>query len=108
MLLAAAMGWRATNVRAVGSVNVPTAVLNLTMIAGPATLGDGLAGRGDVAPRALAFAVFLLGAFAGGMLLKVDVWVPLALAVVVAMWVAFELERERGGGAALAADFRPR
>lgn len=98
MLLAAAMSWRATNVRAVGSVNVPTAVLNLTLIAGPATAGaagSGLAGRGDVAPRALAFAVFLLGAVAGGLLLKVDLWVPLALAVVMALWVAFELERER-------------
>lgn len=36
-LLAAAMSWRTTNVRALGSVNVPTAVLNLTLVAGPGT-----------------------------------------------------------------------
>ncbi len=96
MLLAAAMSWRATNVRTVGSVNVPTVVLNLTLIAGPATAGDGLAGRGDLGPRAIAFAMFLLGALAGGLLHKIELWVPLALAVVLAIVVAVALERERG------------
>ena len=94
-LLAAAMGWRTTNVRALGSENVPTAVLNLTLLAGPATQRPGLAGAGDVRPRALALACFLGGAVAGGLLVRIDVWVPLALAVVVSLAVGFALSRQR-------------
>jgi uncharacterized membrane protein YoaK (UPF0700 family) len=94
-LLAAAMSWRTTNVRQLGSVNVPTAVLNLTMLAGPATPGGGLAGAGDLWPRALALACFLGGAVTGGLLLKVDLWVPLALAVVLSLLVGIGLSRAR-------------
>jgi uncharacterized membrane protein YoaK (UPF0700 family) len=94
-LLAAAMGWRTTNVRALGSPNVPTSVLNLTMIAGPRTRGNGLAGPADLGPRALALACFLGGAVAGGLLLKIDLWVPLASALLLSLLVGIELSRER-------------
>jgi len=94
-LLAAAMGWRTTNVRALGSVNVPTAVLNLTMLGGPGTPGPGLAGLADLRPRALALACFLGGAVAGGLLLRIDVWVPLAVAVLISVLVGIVLSRER-------------
>ncbi len=97
VLLAAAMSWRATNVRALGSINVPTAVLNLTMIAGPGTRGGGLAGAADLQPRVLAFACFLGGAVAGGLLLKLDLWVPLALAVSLSLLVGIDLSRKRAG-----------
>jgi uncharacterized membrane protein YoaK (UPF0700 family) len=92
-LLAAAMGWRATNVRALGSVNVPSAVLNLTMIAAPPIPGAGLAERRDLQARALALACFLGGAVVAGLLLKIDPWVPLALAVAVSLGVAIVLTR---------------
>jgi uncharacterized membrane protein YoaK (UPF0700 family) len=95
VLLAAAMGWRTTNVRALGSVNVPTTVLNLTMVAGPITPSGSLAGPGDLRPRALALACFLGGAVAGGLLLKVDPWVPLALATLLSVLVGLDLSRER-------------
>jgi uncharacterized membrane protein YoaK (UPF0700 family) len=94
-LLAAAMGWRTTNVRALGSVNVPTSVLNLTMLAGPATPRPGLAGGADLRPRALALACFLAGAVAGGLLVQIDAWVPLALAAAISLGVGFALSRER-------------
>jgi uncharacterized membrane protein YoaK (UPF0700 family) len=95
VLLAAAMGWRATNVRALGSVDVPTTVLNLLMAAGPTVPSGGLAGVDDLRPRALAFVCFLGGAVTGGLLLKVDVWMPLALAVVLSLLVGLGLSRER-------------
>jgi uncharacterized membrane protein YoaK (UPF0700 family) len=94
-LLAAAMSWRTTNVRQLGSVNVPTTVLNLTMLAGPATPGGVLAGAGDLRPRALAFACFLVGAVTGGLLLKIDLWVPLAVAALVSLLVGIGLSRAR-------------
>jgi uncharacterized membrane protein YoaK (UPF0700 family) len=94
-VLAAAMGWRTTNVRALGSVNVPTSVLNLTMLAGPATPRPGLAGGADLRPRALALACFLAGAVAGGLLVQIDAWVPLALAAAISLGVGFALSRER-------------
>jgi uncharacterized membrane protein YoaK (UPF0700 family) len=94
-LLAAAMGWRTTNVRALGSVNVPTAVLNLTMSAGPGPSGPGLAGPADLRPRVLAFACFLAGAVAGGLLLELATWVPLATALLVSLVVGVALTRER-------------
>lgn len=93
VLLAAAMGWRATNIRALGSVNVPTTVLNLLMATGPTAPSGGLAGADDLRPRALALACFLGGAVAGGLLLKVDVWVPLALTVVLSLLVGLDLSR---------------
>lgn len=102
-LLAAAMGWRTTNVRALGSVNVPTAVLNLTMSAGPLTPGPGLAGAADLRPRALALACFLGGAVAGGLLLRIDAWVPLAVAALVSVLVGIGLARERAAHAGLVA-----
>jgi hypothetical protein len=92
-LLAAAMGWRTTNVRALGSVNVPTAVLNLTMLAG--SPGAGPAELADLRPRVLALACFLGGAAAGGLLLRIDAWAPLAVAVVVSLLVSIALTRER-------------
>jgi uncharacterized membrane protein YoaK (UPF0700 family) len=92
-LLAAAMGWRATNVRAVGSVNVPSAVLNLTTIAAPPVPGAGLAEPRDLQARALAFACFLAGAVVGGLLLEIDSWVPLALALAVSLGAAIVLTR---------------
>jgi uncharacterized membrane protein YoaK (UPF0700 family) len=100
-LLAAAMGWRTTNVRALGSVNVPTAVLNLTMLAG--SPGAGPAGLADLRPRVLALACFLGGAAAGGLLLRIDAWVPLAAAVVVSLLVSIMLTRARGVPHALTA-----
>jgi uncharacterized membrane protein YoaK (UPF0700 family) len=96
VLLAAAMGWRTTNVRALGSVNVPTAVLNLTLLAGPGSPGAGLAGAADVRPRVLALACFLGGAVTGGLLLRIDAWVPLAVAAVVSLLVGLALSRARG------------
>jgi uncharacterized membrane protein YoaK (UPF0700 family) len=95
VLLAAAMGWRTTSVRALGSVNVPTAVLNLTMLAGRGAPGPGLAGLADLRPRVLALACFLAGAVAGGLLLRIDAWVPPAVAVVVSLLVGIALSRER-------------
>jgi uncharacterized membrane protein YoaK (UPF0700 family) len=94
LLLAAAMGWRTTNVRALGSVNVPTAVLNLTMLAGPGTPRAGLVGLADLRPRALALACFLGGAVAGGLMLRIDAWVPLAVAVLISLLVGIALSRE--------------
>jgi uncharacterized membrane protein YoaK (UPF0700 family) len=94
-LLAAAMGWRTTNVRALGSVNVPTAVLNLTMLAGSGTPGAGPASLADLRPRVLALACFLGGAAAGGLLLRIDAWAPLAAAVVVSLLVSITLTRQR-------------
>lgn len=94
-LLGAAMGWRTTNVRALGAVNVPTAVLNLTLIAGPATPGGGLAGGADLGPRALALACFLAGAVAGGLALRLDPWVPLAVATLLTAALSVGLIRQR-------------
>jgi uncharacterized membrane protein YoaK (UPF0700 family) len=90
VLLAAAMSWRTTNVRVLGSVNVPTTVLNLTMIA-----GRGLAAPADLTPRALALAALLAGALAAGLLLKAELWVPLATATALSLLVGLALSRER-------------
>jgi hypothetical protein len=74
---------------------VPTTVLNLTMAASPTAPGGALAGAGDLRPRALAVACFLGGAVTGGLLLKVDLWLPLALATLLSLLVGLDLSRER-------------
>jgi hypothetical protein len=69
--------------------------LNLTMLGGPATPGVGLASLADLSPRALALAYFLAGAVAGGLLLRIDPWVPLAVAVMISVVVGIALSRQR-------------
>ena len=66
-----------------------------TPAAAPTTPGGGLAGAGDLRPRALAFACFLGGAVAGALLLKIDPWVPPALAALLSLLVGIDLSRER-------------
>jgi uncharacterized membrane protein YoaK (UPF0700 family) len=91
VLLAAAMGWRTTNVRALRSINLPTAVLNLTM---SASSGAGPADAADLVSRSLGLVCLLAGAIVGGLLVQLDPWVPLALAVLVSVLVAGGLSRQ--------------
>jgi uncharacterized membrane protein YoaK (UPF0700 family) len=78
--LAAVMAMRTTLVRNLGSVDVPTTVLNLTLSAVAAGTPGGLAGPEHLRLRAASLAALLVGAFAGGLALNHDLWAPLALA----------------------------
>ncbi len=80
--LAAVMALRNTLVRNLGSVDVPTTVLNLTLSSVAAGTPGGLAGHEHLRLRFASLGALLLGAFAGGLALDHDLWVPLALAAV--------------------------
>jgi uncharacterized membrane protein YoaK (UPF0700 family) len=83
-LVACAMGLRNTAVRSVGGQNLATTVLNLTVVgiaAGDATV----AGRSDLAQRALALGLILAGAAVGALLVQADVAIALAAAAVVSL-----------------------
>lgn len=84
-LLAFAMGLRNTMTRWIGSPNLATTVLNLTLAALPAGGAFDLASRADLTERGVSFAAIVLGAVVGALLLEVELWLPIALAAVITL-----------------------
>jgi uncharacterized membrane protein YoaK (UPF0700 family) len=91
-LLAFAMGARGASVRKLGVPDLTTIVLTMTItrLAADSRLAGG-SGKGTQR-RTSAAAAMLLGAVAGALLVKTDVWLPLVVAAALALvaWIAYE------------------
>lgn len=86
-LLAFTMGVRSTTVRRYNVPDISTVVLTMTLSSlASATRLTGGYGR-DSSRRLAAVVAMFIGAVAGALLLKTDLWIPLALASVLALLV---------------------
>jgi uncharacterized membrane protein YoaK (UPF0700 family) len=99
-LMAFAMGVRNAAVRHIAVPDLTTTVLTMTLTGLAAdSRPAGGSGKGSVR-RAAAVVAMLAGALCGGLLLKGQVWVPLALAAVLALvtWLVYLPAAVRLGG----------
>jgi uncharacterized membrane protein YoaK (UPF0700 family) len=103
VLLAFAMGVRSTAVRRIGVPDLSTVVLTMTLsaLASGSRLAGG-SGAGTVRRLAAVVAMFA-GALSGALLLKVSLFVPLALATAMALltWLVYVPIAVRRGSASL-------
>jgi uncharacterized membrane protein YoaK (UPF0700 family) len=98
-LLSLAMGLRNTAVRGLGSPNLATTVLNLTMTALTASSPLSLASGSDLAQRSAAFVAILAGAASGALLLKASLALPLAAAAAITLAAGLTHARARPAAA---------
>ncbi len=105
VLLALAMGLQNATARKLGVVDVTTTVLTLTLTGLAADLRFDGANAAATRRRIAAAVTMLLGAFAGAMALKVEMWLPLAVAAGLALLTGLlYLPAARRSAAAAAAE----
>jgi uncharacterized membrane protein YoaK (UPF0700 family) len=93
-IVAFAMGVRNTVARRVGSPDIATTVLNLTLTALTSHTPFGFASAGELERRGGAILAVLVGAVSGALLLKASLFLALAAAFACVLWAGIGL---RGG-----------